>query len=71
MNTNAFNAQVYNATPSFSSASGISILNIGTVTATMGVPIQGRFVQTNYVTTVISNTVYIKPAFINTNYIKG
>lgn len=81
MNTNPFGSQVYNATPTVSSANGISILDIGVSTVSMGLPIDSQFISTNYIARVLSsvnyinnhftNTNYIKPSVLNTNYVKG
>lgn len=71
MNTNPFNTQVYNATPSISSANGISIVDFGTFTASMGSPVIVKFESTNYIVQTISNVNYVKSSYSATNYVKG
>lgn len=70
MNTNQFNTEVYDATPYFFSANGISILGFGELIASMGVPVDSIFKSTNYITRVFPNVNYIKGDFISTNYIE-
>lgn len=66
-----FNAQVYNATPIISSASGTNTLEFGEFGTLIGMPIMARAIETNYVVRVVTNTVYITSTYENTNYIKG
>lgn len=71
MNTTPYNSQIYNATPTISSANGISVLDFGVFLTSMGLPIEAKFEATNYIVQTSSNTNYIKPVFSNTNYIKS
>jgi hypothetical protein len=72
MNTNDFNTDVFNATPTFSSASGLSTpVTFGTFLTSLGLPIELRVVSNNYITTLSSDVNYVKQQLTNINYIKN
>jgi hypothetical protein len=81
MNINSFNSQTYDAAPTFSSANGISILDLGVINVSMGTPINSIFRTTNYIVKTLTNVNYIinrfevinyiEPIVSNINYIKG
>lgn len=70
MNNATFNSQVYNATPTLSSANGFSVLDIGVITVSMGGLVDSKFRSTNYILKTFTNINYIKSSFTNINYIE-